>query len=1035
MINKVIGNLRIVKEIGRGGMGVVYLAENVNLGKKFAVKCLVPEYAMNVQLKNRFSIEAKNHAKIEHQNIVQIYDYYEYQSNFFLVMEYFDGISLEKLINSRQYLEEHVALSIVIDILKGLNFAHKQGIIHRDIKPSNILVNKKFKAKIIDFGIAILMNNERLTLTGNAIVGTPQYMSPEQIVSPRSIDHRSDVYSMGVILYEMLTGVIPFDSDESEYRIKEKHIHNSVPEGPLQKRNVSNQLIDIIKKALEKDPNKRFNGCGELYQYIKAYMDSSGNYPGIILCNNCHTRFKIKATTSLTNKSCPKCKHPFIPSKKEINEQAQDTLIEEIDTEEQTADASSDNTIDEQLTRQKWSKKFLSLDSLFSFLVLLFILIAPFIFIKNIYDFANLPQSFFIQTGALLFMFLLFVKEIIKKQLQIQVFSLHIPLLLLIIWLFSSFFWAINKYEAVSIVMHWTAVILILFLIVHHFKTIHQCLIILDVIFFSVLIISIIGIFQHLFEFSWIPQAEKPAATFANKEMAVHFISITLPVGIGLFLYRANTQLQALYYLTACAIVFVFLVYTASWLAVITTIVQFICWFVLLYIVHSTKEKTFYWQQHSKKFIGIFLFIVIMIHLTPNGFAIPEYLQKWHEGAFDKKNSFIVRTKMNINTLQMIFDNFITGVGPGNFKVYYPIFSNAYIKDTVFGEEYQPVHLHNDFIQIWAETGTTGIVLFVWVAFITLKLIFSLLSGEKAKIKFVYLGIFFSLIGYLITAFFSFPSYRSIPPFIICIYIGILCIAYDKRSKGKVVYIKQWIFPCMAIICLFSLIYCSSFMINWLKCDKYYHKITSAEKAKLWESVIDEAYHAIELNPYRKKIYSYMGRAYIESGQSNKGIAALSNVVEVYPYHMNALLNLGVAYGRVSDFNQSLSFYNRVLDIKDDYAKVYNNIANNYLKQKKLDKAYEYFQLAAKYDVKNPIIFFNIGIVALNKKLFKEAKQAFQKSIDLKPTALAYKNLGIVQYEYLEEKKEGASCFKKALAIDPAMKDHNQMKRIVEQYY
>jgi serine/threonine protein kinase len=282
MIGKTIGNLRITSEIGKGGMGAVYLAEHVRLvGKKFAIKSLSSVLTQDPQFRERFHQEAQNQAQLDHHNIVQVTDFIEDNGEFFLIMEYVDGQSLSDKIKEKGKLEEKEALSIFKAVLEGLNFAHCKGIIHRDVKPSNILIDKSGRARITDFGIAILAGSERLTATGTAI-GTSWYMSPEQIIHPRDIDHRSDVYSAGIVLYEMLTGDVPFDG-ETDYDIKNKQV-NSPPPNPCHRNpEISEKLAQIILKALKKDPDDRFQGCAEFLDQIREYEKIPRPPPPVIL--------------------------------------------------------------------------------------------------------------------------------------------------------------------------------------------------------------------------------------------------------------------------------------------------------------------------------------------------------------------------------------------------------------------------------------------------------------------------------------------------------------------------------------------------------------------------------------------------------------------------------------------------------------------------------------------------------------------------------------------------------------------------------
>lgn len=269
MIDKTIGNYKFLSEIGEGGMGIVYLAEKLDLSKHYAVKSLKPEYARNPELRRRFSREAKNQAKLRHPNIVEASDFLEHEEHCLLVMEYVDGKGLDRIIEEQGRLSEKEALIIFKDVLKALNHAHLNNMIHRDVKSSNILVDKSGTAKIMDFGISILAGEKRYTQIG-AEIGSPCYMSPEQISSPKSIDRRSDVYSIGILLYEMLTGNVPFDG-ETDYEIMDKHINTPAPDPIRINPNIPKTIANMIFKALEKNPDDRFSDCVEFLECIEAY--------------------------------------------------------------------------------------------------------------------------------------------------------------------------------------------------------------------------------------------------------------------------------------------------------------------------------------------------------------------------------------------------------------------------------------------------------------------------------------------------------------------------------------------------------------------------------------------------------------------------------------------------------------------------------------------------------------------------------------------------------------------------------------------
>lgn len=244
----IFGRYEIVRVLGRGGMGVVYLARQTGLDRLVALKVLSPRLAADQEFVNRFSHEAKALARLSHPNIVAVHDSGVEAGIPFLAMEYVEGENLRALLQKRR-LEPEKALAIVPQLCNALEYAHAQGIIHRDIKPENILLAQTGGVKIADFGLAMLVGAgaPRLTQT-NAIMGTPHYMAPEQVENPKAVDHRADIYSMGVVFYEMLTGELPIGAFSK----------------PSEKAKVSRQLDDIVLRALAKEPLRRYQHAKDL---------------------------------------------------------------------------------------------------------------------------------------------------------------------------------------------------------------------------------------------------------------------------------------------------------------------------------------------------------------------------------------------------------------------------------------------------------------------------------------------------------------------------------------------------------------------------------------------------------------------------------------------------------------------------------------------------------------------------------------------------------------------------------------------------
>jgi len=255
-----IGRYQTLKKLGGGGMGEVWLAEDTVLRRKVALKFLAPSLAGETNFKIRFLREAQAAAGLQHPNIIAIYDFGEAQNRFYIVMEYVKGESLRDLID-REDLAIGKALDLAIQICAGLSAAHAAGIVHRDMKPANIMLDKDGRVKIADFGLARVEGVAQLTDAG-AVMGTPHYMSPEQ-AQGRKLDQRSDIFSVGVILYELLTRRQPFSGEDT--RALFEAIKSRQPE-PLAryKAEVSPELQRIVDKALDKDVAARYQNVSDL---------------------------------------------------------------------------------------------------------------------------------------------------------------------------------------------------------------------------------------------------------------------------------------------------------------------------------------------------------------------------------------------------------------------------------------------------------------------------------------------------------------------------------------------------------------------------------------------------------------------------------------------------------------------------------------------------------------------------------------------------------------------------------------------------
>ena len=276
MIGQTILSYKIIQKIGEGGMGTVYLGIHEKLNRKVAIKVLNPLLSGNQEIRTRFINEAITLSKLSHTNIVTLFDFADIDNNLYLIMEFIEGTSLDEIISDNSLkLSEERCVFIFKQILSGFAYAHSKGIVHRDIKPSNIILQEDDTPKILDFGIAKIVEGDiKLTKTGTRM-GSVLYMSPEQILG-NEVDLRSDIYSLGITFFEMLTGRLPYDIEsKSEYEIQHKIVQENIPSVKNYISSLPDKYDYVIQRATAKNPDDRYYSCEDFRNALEEGFENA----------------------------------------------------------------------------------------------------------------------------------------------------------------------------------------------------------------------------------------------------------------------------------------------------------------------------------------------------------------------------------------------------------------------------------------------------------------------------------------------------------------------------------------------------------------------------------------------------------------------------------------------------------------------------------------------------------------------------------------------------------------------------------------
>lgn len=358
---KINDRYEIVKSIGEGGMANVYLANDKILDRKVAIKVLRGDLSADEKFVRRFQREALSVSNLSHPNIVEVYDVGEEDGQYYIVMEYIEGKTLKQLLNKRESLTLTEVIDIMTQLTDGIAHAHESYIIHRDIKPQNIMIEDDGKIKITDFGIAMALNATQITQT-NSVMGSVHYLPPEQ-ASGKGATIKGDIYSLGILMYELLTGTVPFKGDNA-VEIALKHMKDKIPSVRKQNPAIPQSVENIILKAAAKNPRNRYETAREMHEDLVTCLSEEH-------ANDKKITFEYPEND--IDDSTPKVTKKVEKPKKENNKTMEDTedLVKEINTKDMEEEKENDDPVEEYFEEPKRRNTLIIILSIFFLLLLI----------------------------------------------------------------------------------------------------------------------------------------------------------------------------------------------------------------------------------------------------------------------------------------------------------------------------------------------------------------------------------------------------------------------------------------------------------------------------------------------------------------------------------------------------------------------------------------------------------------------------------------------------------------------------------------
>jgi tetratricopeptide (TPR) repeat protein len=646
--------------------------------------------------------------------------------------------------------------------------------------------------------------------------------------------------------------------------------------------------------------------------------------------------------------------------------------------------------------------------------------VSPLLLLPGNYEAANLPQTAFIDAAAVVLFLVFLAGAWFKGRLElVPLGPLLLPSLFLL-WAGLSLFWATNRYEGAIILVHWTCCLVLGVIAGAVVSSPREERLLLGALLASGSLAALLGIGQHLLGIVAVPQSFGPSATFVNKNVAAEFAIMVIPVGV--FLAVTSEGAWSVVCALGSVVLTTYVVYTRTRAA-------FAALFAEAVVLVAARGRS---VPRRRGFVLAALVLLACAFLGPGGFengprrVWEELVQPFRAGdqAADTPSVVSVRARSAIwrNTMAMIGDHPLQGVGLGNHPVLYPRYARAVVIDPLFSPALQLDYAHSDYLQLTAELGVVGLALLLLSLWRLLVAVWPL-SGND-----LFLGL--SLVGLLVDGAFAFPLYRALPPLLAAVLLGLLL----GRTGARFVRLSWGRAPSLLALtaCLVLGLVLLDSLAGRVIADRHIARMVAFGRRHDLVNQKYEAQAAHLWDPGRKEPLFALGSVYLEAGEPDHAAEALEALVARYPYDIAALGNLGLAYARAKFFDKALEANRRAVALKRDEAVLHARMAELLQGEGRAKEALDEARLAASAESGNALYQYRRGLLAMQVHSWDEAEEALRRAITLEPQkATAHKALGVLLLQQ-GRPLEGVAEFQEALAIDPQIADAAHMRELIE---